>query len=416
MNTRTIYIIAAAVVIVLIVTLIGWALFIGTQQQQLREGTQDVGYTGTGAGGSGGSGFFGGFFGTDTDTDLDTSAATTTSPRDRIQLQQVYNLPVAGAATTPTDVLFVDRATGHIFSRPQRGGETERIAQTTIPQVYDAVFVDDTDSVLLRYLDERERLISVIKPVGSTDITTSLPPNTRSVARSPDTQRLAYVQPTSRGANLVIVDADGSNAEVAWESTLRSWHVAWVNDETIVLTQHAAAGVTGTAVHISLADSSATPVISRLSALETRMSPSGDVLLYSTSAEDGAAPRLFVQGASGERTELPMRTFASLCAWNPTDAAHAICAVPTTFPQARYPDDWYKGRVQLATSFWQLMVTDEGVEAIELFSPQSSVNTTLAAEELFFNATGDVVFFTNRTDQTLWSLLLPTPDNENETS
>ena len=164
MKRRRLYIGISIVLIVLIVGLLGWSIFIGRQQQELQKGTEDLGYLGgsSSGGSSGGGGLFGGSFGDSRET---TSGGTRESPQPI--LRQLYNLPIAGyVKKRANSIRFVDRATGHIFEKDLPDGTTTRIDQTTVPQVYQSLFLDDGDGVIRRYIDEKHSVVSVYSDIA----------------------------------------------------------------------------------------------------------------------------------------------------------------------------------------------------------------------------------------------------------
>ncbi|MSR73423.1 hypothetical protein EXS61_02395, partial [Candidatus Parcubacteria bacterium] len=73
------------------------------------------------------------------------------------RLRQIYSLPVSGSeiftVASSTFVRFLEKSTGNVYESKTDKNTVERISNTTIPKVTEAVFVKK-DAVLLRYLKD----------------------------------------------------------------------------------------------------------------------------------------------------------------------------------------------------------------------------------------------------------------------
>ena len=70
--------------------------------------------------------------------------------------RQIANIPVAGATAVIHDgktyVRYVSRENGNIFEVDPLSGVTTQLTNTTIPRIYEALWANSGNSVLLRYL------------------------------------------------------------------------------------------------------------------------------------------------------------------------------------------------------------------------------------------------------------------------
>lgn len=413
MQRKRLYIGISFLLIILIVGLIGWAIFIGRQQQELQQGTQDLGFLDNpGTRGSSSGGLFGGVFGdniSNTSTDESDEQELVTEP----VLRQLYNLPISGYIKKRADaVRFVDRATGHIFEKDLPNGSTTRVDQTTVPHVYHAVFTDDGDGVIRRYVDTEDNTVSVYSVVGNTSASAvPLPTGVRDVVADPRGEHFAVLQETNSGSSVYITDGRETQGEPLFVSTLRDWDILW-RENSLLLTQKPSSAVPGSSYSVNVTSGIRELALQQYPGLITNLSPAGDKILYSI-ARRNSRPELFVRTlATQEDTPLRVAGFADKCTWDPTGTL-VYCGLPDTFPSAQYPDAWYRGEIRFSDSLWEIDVTSVSVRNI--LSPATQSGISLDIENITIDAQGGVVFFKNAADQTLWSVTLPQEIRPEET-
>lgn len=408
MDRRKIYIAISILILILIGGLIIWTIFIGNAQRELQRDTEDLGYFEPSAGG----GVIGGLFGTD---DFDTGRDQPSDTEPAVILQQLYNLPQAGAvllssADEPT-VRFVDRATGHVFEKGISEGTTKRILQTTIPKVYEALFTDKGSGVIRRYLDETGVIVSVYDVLNGTqnEKSAALEYNVTQMTVSPQGEHVFYLVPTAEGVRGVVARSSGDEAETLWLSGLRGWIPTWINTQSVSVSQKSSGDIPGNAFMIDTTTGEEEPLIMQIKGLIVL--PSEKFILYSRSTTN--TPTLWVYNRETRETKhLEVATFAEKCAWSSTDTSVVYCALPNTFPNTTYPDAWYQGKVHFADSFWKINVENGTLE--ELLAPVRTHSASLDAVELLVDHTDSHIVFKNNTDQTLWALTLVKESSDEE--
>jgi len=406
MKKKYLYIAISIILFIIILGLLGWSLFIGKEQQKLKQTTVDLGYLGgsTGNGrsssGSFGRNIFGGI--------LKKSKKINVTDQKIILkpvLKQLYNLPIAGFAIEQNNIiLFTDRATGHIFKENLSDGSTSRINQTTIPKVYESLFTNNGEGVIRRYLDKNENIASVWSDIQEKETgSTSLPANILEMSVSPDKKQIAFIENTPSGSDLIISNSKGEKQRKIFSSSLRGWLMEWKNN-SILLTQKASKSLPGSAYIIDTKSGSKTLVLQQIPGLITNLGPKGEVILYSSMMNNNS-PVLFVKNIKTEKNiRLNITTFANKCVWHPIKT-EVYCAIPDDFPHGEYPDAWYQGSVHFSDSLWKINTKTALVENI-LF-PKKSNGVSLDMINLATNKNGYSIFFKNKTDQTLWSVTIP---------
>ena len=104
----------------------------------------------------------------------------------------------------------------------------------------------------------------------------------------------------------------------------------------------------------------------------------------------------------GSTQDVIFKTLVDKCVWSNMHTNEVYCAVPVEFPQALYPDDWYRGKVSFVDQIWHLD-TDTG-EVHLLANLLSLSNKLIDATDLSLDPKENFLYFINKNDLSLWSL------------
>ncbi len=390
MNTKPFYIGIAILIVGLLFSLLGWAIYIGQQQQDLETETKDVGYLNDLTRGVTGSGIFGGVFTDDEDTkdsEVDVSKAV---------LHQLYNLPIAGYyKRQENSILFVDRATGHVFEQDLETNISERINQATVPKVYNSIFVGGGDAVVRQSIHEDGDILTIFSLSEDGSSNTSLPFLTSIEAGGGSS--FAFIEKTPVSGSLGIFDVGKETRTILFESVLKNWLLQW-EGSSILITQNPSFFLLTSAMLIDSSTGSREVILTQKKGLVTNLSPDAKEILFSVIENN--IPVLYIKNIeSGEETSLNVSGFADKCAWGESSI---MCALPNYLPEGTYPDAWYTGEVSLSDSFWR--IDTENLLITKIISPESELGVSMDAVNL--KISDGVLFFKNKTDQTLWSLII----------
>lgn len=406
MNKKNLYIGITLFLVLVIILLLGWSIFVGRQQQALTEGTQDLGYFDSSRDTSSDrGGFFGGVFGNSNTTNEPGNQAEQENLLSEPLLRQLYNLPTAGFLKKRSNAIrFTDKATGHVFEKDLPDGVTTRIDQTTIPRVQHALFVTDGDGVIRQYIDDDGSIISVYSNLKKDDSENhTLSAHILEIVVSPSGEEIAFVQRTQEGSGLFISQPTSDSQTLLNSSPLRGWNIDWEN-EVILLSQKASGSLSGSAYILNVDSKQKTLVLQQLKGLVTDLSPDGTTILYSYINAEGIPVLNTKQVSVSEpQNELGIAGLAEKCVWHPYELK-IFCALPDELPD-ELPDSWYQGTVQFSDSVFEIDVSTNKVSRV--VSPETEHGVSLDMTNMAMNDSGTVIFFTNKTDQTLWSLTLP---------
>ena len=183
--------------------------------------------------------------------------------------RQLANIPVAGATAVVHDnktyVRYVSRENGNIFEVDPLSGVTTQLTNTTIPRIYEAVWGNGGNSVVLRYLvhDPLSRqdtiktyLANLILPITQASTTSSqpqigslkgdfLPDNISAISASADGAHLFYLLPIQEGVSGSIVSITTLGTREVLRSSFSEWLPELLNSGMIILTTKPSANIPG---------------------------------------------------------------------------------------------------------------------------------------------------------------------------
>jgi hypothetical protein len=326
-------------------------------------------------------------------------------------LRKISSAPVAGAIVFNRNgeavTRYIERGTGHLYEALGLAG-SERISNTTIPKIYEAVWSNTGKDVLIRYIkdDSAIETFAIRVATSSSDTGSSLqgtffPRSTASFALNPAGDKLFYVTTDDRGATGFISKLDGRGKTAIWTSPLKEWVVSWPVENTIALTTKPSALANGFLYFLNPTSGSVERVLGEVRGLTTLVSPDRSQVLYSESRDSSLALYLF-DLKTGASKSLPLGTLAEKCVWATANSVY--CASPKNLEEGDYPDVWYQGLVGFSDTIWKLdlssgnarienTLSDESGEEIDVLNPVMDRN-------------GTTLLFMNKNDLSLWALSL----------
>jgi hypothetical protein len=360
-----------------------------------------------------------------TSTEIDNNESRDPSGR----FVRISSKPVGGAAIigtgTSSALVYVERATGHLYRFRAEAGGAERISNTTIPRVYQlsAGMSGTSTRIAFQYLKEGQvqsflgqynldtQIVGDEFLTPSSNVATSskgefLPSNISSLSLNAKTKQTFWLE---RGANELVgylADWNGQKKEAVWRSAHPEWSATWASSTTIALLTKPSADTNGSLYYFNTKDKKTTPVITNVPGLTALVSPKLDQVLYSAQGPSGVVTGFYdTKDRFFGRFEI--QTWADKCVWEHSGAG-VYCAVPTLLPNNfQYPDSWYRGEVTTSDNIWHFDLATNRSEII--FNPtQAGLRTTIDADNLLLSDNNKTLYLTNRNTQQLWGLNLQT--------
>jgi len=233
--------------------------------------------------------------------------STTTTTLAPEKLRQISTDPVSGfsitddAKTKQTDIHYILRANGNIYEAYANSQETKRLSATTIPKVYESMWLPDGNNLTIRYLKDNSESIETfsvkINPATTTlnefegGVTGNfLPENIGALAVNPGGDKIFYLANSLAGTSGYVSKPTGLNKKLIFQSPLVEWMVSWPKETTITLTTKASANIPGYLYFLNSSTGNFSRVLGNINGLTTKTNPLATQVLYSDSIRE--TPRL----------------------------------------------------------------------------------------------------------------------------
>ena len=318
------------------------------------------------------------------------------------RLVRISAAPVAGAAFitgTSTRVRYVERATGYVFEAEALTGTSVRITNTLVPKVYEAHIGGDG---LIIQRTVRDGLVETL--AGKISTTTengfaqlrsvNLGAQVSTVLIKPTSSSVLMTMSTPAGTEIVRTTWNGEAGKSIVTVPAGSFVLHAPADDRLILVERAASGLPGSAYRVTTA---LAPILRNLPGLTVLPHANGS-LLYGI--DTGTSLRMFIQTSSSTPSSLPIATTAEKCVWAQGGGQTAYCAVPQSDPGPQFLDRWYRGLTHTADSWYT--VKAGAASADVLFAIDSS--SAIDVERPVIDSTNSYLAFINARDKSLWIL------------
>ena len=349
-----------------------------------------------------------------------TPPATTTEEQPRplenlknfeAKLRLISNEAVAGAglidSKAGTVVRHIEKATGHIYETELFSPVQNRISNTTLPQVYDAIWGNKNISLVARYLKGDDETVDTysLSLKSSTASTTSVsavafPLNISDV--SVFGANIFYLLETQKSSTGYVATFDGKTRRQIWNSPIREVNSQFVNANMVALTTRPEQNIPGYLYVVNTGTGSIKTLLSGILGLSALVSPDGNQALY---LSQGGAAQFYLldQKNKLERSQSPI-TFPEKCVWSRKSSSVAYCAVPEENLDGSSLIYWYKGLVSFTDDIWKYDLKNNTADLIENLSVDAGRRIDVIKPLLSDNE--QYLVFINKRDGSLWSLNL----------
>lgn len=335
-----------------------------------------------------------------------------------IQDQEVFSTtPNKNPSKPETELVpairYVDQATGHIYEMViDKDKSPRKISNTTIPKVHEAIWADNGNKVIYRYLSENN-IVSFLgklrqEVIGGDSTETQpitgefLPQNIDQITVSPDTKKVFYLTRFGSGSAGTIFDLGSNKKTSVFSSELREWLPYWTSKSEILLTTKPAAKILGYAFRFNHEKNTLDKALGGLSGLTSIGSSDGKYIIFSKSENNGLELYSY-NTSSGKIISLGVSTLAEKCIFSKNNI-DVYCGVPNYINETSYPDYWYQGIESFADSLWKINAETGNTELL------SSVGDKLGKDidmiNLGIDGNGEYLIFTNKASGFLYSYKL----------
>lgn len=339
------------------------------------------------------------------------------SPGETKTLIQLTDSAVSGAAVSIGAVRYVERATGHIYGIDFDGKNRLRVSNTTLLKSFESYWSPKADKLVIRYFEDpaselgirlsvKTFLASIVNLVdGKTSTTTELrgvflPQTAEAIAVSPSEDRIFYLSSSNGITNGITADFENKKQKNIFESSFGEFNIAWPSKNVITLLTKPSALVDGYLYFLNPTTKSFTRIIGGVKGLTSLVSPKGDKIIYSQSANKSFKTKVF-DTKQKTSENFNFETLPEKCVWGKKNSDIIYCAAPERRPSANYPDEWYQGVVFFNDAVWS---KNFSTGETKLLARQFDADMDIV--EPILSGGEDYLIFTNKKDGALWSLKL----------
>lgn len=332
------------------------------------------------------------------------------------KLRKLWSEPVAGAGVADfkagTIVRYIEKATGHIFEAELFSANKNRISNTTIPLVYNAIWGNKNNSLIARYLKEDNQTVDTFSlTLKSTSGTVSDSPqgeNTIAGVAFPRNisdisvfgSSIFYLVQDEDSSTGVISNFDGGNKKQIWNSPIKDVLSQFVNSRTVALTTKLSQNLPGFLYFVDTSSGQVRKILGDVLGLSTLTSPDANKVLFLEN-ESGAEMSIFDQNAKST-VKITPTTFPEKCLWSRKDKSALYCAVPRESLDGRSLISWWQGFISFTDDIWKYDLKNNTSSLMENLSNDTSEQIDVIKPVLSDNEQS--LIFINKRDNALWSL------------
>lgn len=277
------------------------------------------------------------------------SSGGPTAPVLTAKLTEASNTAVESATLNKEEnsILYYQKDDGNVFAVTFPAGGQEKISNTTVLGLIEAVWSPKKDRAAVFYLD-KEVLKGLVQIISTSTITT-LPTNIKSFSWSPTGDAMAYLIEKGEELQLITADRFGKKPITVFRTQLKDLRLDWITTDKIALQTLPSGLASGYIFTFNKKTGEFKKIIGPLPGLSSLWSPKGDRVLVSYTNQHGKAPVLRVYDSNGEETyKLDPKTLVQKCAWA-SDTNKLLCGVPKNAPSSSlWPDNYLRGELNTA--------------------------------------------------------------------
>lgn len=327
-------------------------------------------------------------------------------------------------------VRYMDRATGHIFETKKDAFPITKVSNTTIPKVYEALFSQLGERVIVRGLQDETDVITTfnlsLKSPVINNLSTSTATSTATSTQTTNKTTIKELQGISLGTNIKelvltplktkaltltykedagvidLINLTDNKKRTVFSYPLREWLLSLPSETKAVINTKPSGFTQGFAYFLDLQTGSIEKITGGIPGLTLSVSPSLSYALLGSGGNTIQTELLDIK--KNELSPLAIYTLPEKCVWSKKQTETVYCAIPTTIPNATYPDNWYQGQVMFNDQIWKINVKNGTTEFI--ISPEKYIGESIDAITLEVSFDDSYLTFVNKKDLSLWGLIL----------
>lgn len=314
-----------------------------------------------------------------------------------VKITTINNLPQINQYESAPSIRYVERTNGHMYKMFLDTKTPEKISNSTIPSIYEALFNGEGKTVIYRYLSEDKTISTFLASLGASK-GEFLQQNIADLSISLDKTKFFYLIKSGDGVVGMVRVFGGSGGVSVFSSPFTEWISQWAGNDKIFLTTKASYDVSGSIFSLDTTNKTLTKIFEGVSGFTTLVNNNATSILYSEAVLTGPRLKIF-DSLKHSAKDLDVYGLPEKCVWD-SDNISIYCAVPNTIFGNQYPDVWYQGLV----SFDDYFVKINTKTGDKITIANSKDETPIDGTHLFLDDKETTLFFINKKDGTLWGL------------
>ena len=332
-------------------------------------------------------------------TNTPNTTATTTTQEDQGELSILISEPSIGATLSRDgkNILYLRRDNGNIYRTGFDGQEKTRISNTTIVGIYKAQWSPQKTKVFLSYAPQNSPKKLILNVAFGTSTSSIIPESIRSLAWSQDEKTTYLVDETTTGARVISANSLGKNGKELLKIPLGDLEILPVAGTSLFLTERPSGIAPGPLFQLNL-NTGTLKELARGFGLTALPSIKGTNVLISKTSSNGLIDALTVLQVNNlAETRINLSALAEKCVWQ--NESILFCGIPIGLPAGIYPDDYYKGAVDLNDQLIKIDLSKSSATAYSVVGYDM--------QDLFVDADGSNVFFRDQRTDFIYRFTLP---------
>jgi len=305
---------------------------------------------------------------------------------------------------TSTVVRFQERATGHIYDVFEFLRAPQKISNQTETKIYNSIFTNNKNQFLMQTLNSNnEQIITTYSNLvfsTTTEITLTKSDISSSISDFIfNTNKLVYSVKQNGFSTIYTSNPDRTNEKLVLTLPFNEFFIDTINQNEVLINTKATHIAPGYAYILNLNTGLFTKILGNINGLLVKVSPDKKYYLYSRSEQTRPSMRILETPSQTVRL-LTIDTLPEKCVFSKKDSS-AYCFGAPIYKSAKYPDDWYKGKIFNNDSLYKIDLNSGDTQVLYSFTEDNlsfdAINPQITLNDQF-------ILFQNKYDLTLWSL------------
>jgi hypothetical protein len=328
-----------------------------------------------------------------------TSSATGTKPK-KIK---VASTTLESVFATTTKVRFVEGLSGNIFEYDIASSTSKKLTNTLIPKIEEAFFLDNGNSVILRYPDKDgisiESFLASIPKSSSVDKLSGyfLPQNILGLSPGLKPSDFFYLAKTKNsGVVGNIYNTKTKEDKRVFSSDFSEW-VPTYTEAGVYLNTKASDGIEGFIYLQNIVSNSFTKIAGNRNTITSLPSYTGERVLMAF----GTDLYIYNKKTSSYISVGEIKTLPEKCVWIPGEE-NILCAAPESLGDAPILKNWYQGKTSFSDKLFLINTNSGSAISLQPVKDLSKTEPSLDIINLSISKDGKYIVFLNKKDKTPW--------------